>query len=611
MTNGTVLNATLRYAQTGLTPIPLHGKIPQLNDWQKLRHPTTAVIQEWHDKGLLDNVGLVCGSASKNLVVMDFDGLEGYAAFAEQFPALVDTYTVLTGSGKGMHVYLYVEQLPKSVKAMNTPFGNIEICADGRQVVAPPSIHPTSGKVYEVHQRKAIHAIPHVDEVVAWVNSFKKGASLPPPRETMPPKTTTGNYAQRAFESELAAVLSTREGGRNEQLNKSAFNLGQFVGGGSLDRFSVENALRNAALAAGLEQAEIEATIRSGIESGMEQPRSIPEQTPRPATNGAKPTPEAPPPVDVSQILVPRSAVLTRYQERLSTIDIPAAEPILFPLTVLHDLGGMARVIKPGKLAAVVGVSGTGKTSLLETMIDGWMRMGKNVLVWSPEWSPEEFADRAIQRYGGLTAESMYLFELYKAETARGVEQYHRQGTNLQPEAIAKALELSEELMGWKGETIYINHPELSVDQLTELLPGMVETAGIKLHAIVIDYAQLLHAMERGDMPMYQMLMRLKAACVANNLVGLIASQTTKASAKDSDKFSELLDASSARFVNDDPFNLFVTLNLEKDEDGKFKDTAVLNVVKNSLGRRGKVRVGVNFARLTWLDKKSENQRFD
>jgi len=53
-------------------------------------------------------------------------------------------------------VYFYADRLPTSVKAMDTPIGNLELCGEGRQVVAPPSLHPRTGQRYRVQVEQAI-----------------------------------------------------------------------------------------------------------------------------------------------------------------------------------------------------------------------------------------------------------------------------------------------------------------------------------------------------------------------------------------------------------------------------------------------------------------------
>jgi hypothetical protein len=113
-----------------------------------------------------------------NLVVIDFDGLAAYSAFTTLYPALAETFTVRTGSGQGMHVYLYADTLPATTKAMNTPIGNIELRAEGCQVAAPPSLHPVTGKAYQVEEALDIRRVPGLAEVVAWSLEGRSGYAI-------------------------------------------------------------------------------------------------------------------------------------------------------------------------------------------------------------------------------------------------------------------------------------------------------------------------------------------------------------------------------------------------------------------------------------------------
>lgn len=170
-----IYEAAQAYAALGLSVIPLNGKRPALNGWKvyQQRRATTPEITGWHQRGLFDNIGIVCGEVSGNLVVLDLDGAAGYPAFAATFPHLAKTYTVASGGGVGKHVYFRVDQLPPSVKAMGTPIGNIELCGVGRPVVAPPSIHPTTGQPYHLERASDILSVPELDELAAWIESFK------------------------------------------------------------------------------------------------------------------------------------------------------------------------------------------------------------------------------------------------------------------------------------------------------------------------------------------------------------------------------------------------------------------------------------------------------
>jgi len=182
----TILSAALAYALLGLSIIPLKGKRPALNRWaqHQQQRADDKQIEAWDAAGLLENIDIVCGAISGNLTVLDLDGAAGYPAFVATFPALAETYTVASGGGVGKHVYFYTDNLPPSVKAMNTPIGHLELCAEGRQVVAPPSIHPNTGQAYRVEKAASILRVADLSDLVAWIESFTPRQTL---REWQPP----------------------------------------------------------------------------------------------------------------------------------------------------------------------------------------------------------------------------------------------------------------------------------------------------------------------------------------------------------------------------------------------------------------------------------------
>jgi hypothetical protein len=106
----------------------------------------------------------------------------------------------------------------------------------------------------------------------------------PPPQRASDwqPKRLAGGreYVAAAVRGELEAVASS-QGQRNDQLTRSAFRLGQFVGAGLLERDAVHQALTEAAEAAGVPAGERKAqdTIRRCIEAGTRSPRQIPTQS--------------------------------------------------------------------------------------------------------------------------------------------------------------------------------------------------------------------------------------------------------------------------------------------------------------------------------------------
>jgi P4 family phage/plasmid primase-like protien len=95
-------------------------------------------------------------------------------------------------------------------------------------------------------------------------------------RAAVSDEARTRRYAEAALRDEALAVAGSPTGSRNDQLNRSAFSLGQFVAAGVLSEVEVIRELSRAAVNAGLEPDEIDRTIRSGLESGTQHPREIP-----------------------------------------------------------------------------------------------------------------------------------------------------------------------------------------------------------------------------------------------------------------------------------------------------------------------------------------------
>ncbi len=208
-----LLSAALSYAALGLSIIPLDGKRPALTSWAQYQQKAASseTIQAWNAAGLFNNIGIACGKVSGNLVVLDLDGAAGYPAFAATFPLLAETYTVASGGGVGRHVYFYIGSPAPSVKAMNTPIGNLELCSDGRQVVAPPSIHPITRKSYRVEKPLDILRVPDLIELAIWIEAFKPRQPVQewqsPARSTFP----TNNVSLNPYVmDEVARTLNGR-----------------------------------------------------------------------------------------------------------------------------------------------------------------------------------------------------------------------------------------------------------------------------------------------------------------------------------------------------------------------------------------------------------------
>jgi hypothetical protein len=123
--------------------LPLAGKRPLLADWPNVV-ATPERVREWWSRWPDANLGVRTGGG---LAVLDVDPRHGgdraLAELVQAHGELPSTPEVATGGG-GRHMYF---RGPKVLASRDVAPG-VEMKADGRQVVAPPSIHPESGRPY-------------------------------------------------------------------------------------------------------------------------------------------------------------------------------------------------------------------------------------------------------------------------------------------------------------------------------------------------------------------------------------------------------------------------------------------------------------------------------
>lgn len=131
----------------GLTPIPLLEKRPLIKNWQK-RFEETPLTEDDIVNGIKEkdgkvvkysgNLGIVTGKVS-GIVVIDVDSEEALERL-KMYGELPKTWAVK--SNRGWHFYYKYIEL-HSCKALE----DVDFLSDKKQVVAPPSIHP-SGHQY-------------------------------------------------------------------------------------------------------------------------------------------------------------------------------------------------------------------------------------------------------------------------------------------------------------------------------------------------------------------------------------------------------------------------------------------------------------------------------
>ena len=263
-----LLNAALDYASRGWAVFPCSpgSKIPFAGSGGSKDATTDEdIIRDWWLRYPTANVAIATGSRS-GLYVIDVD-----APASEDLARLAPTLQARTPR-RGWH-YLYAIEPGTKLKNFAKTAGIVGADTDGRgeggYVVAYPSVIINDGTQsrYEWVNIDAVEIAPLPEWIVDKLTTTQREL----PREAY--AMSVPAYGKRALENEAQAVAHAPEGGRNDQLNRSAFALAQLVAGGHLSQTLVESVLLQAGLHAGLRNSECVATIRSGMRAGLQHPR--------------------------------------------------------------------------------------------------------------------------------------------------------------------------------------------------------------------------------------------------------------------------------------------------------------------------------------------------
>lgn len=284
--------AAMRLAALGLHVFPCQpDKRPQPGlQWAALSSNDPKQVRRWWQRYPAALPAVDCGRS--NIFVVDLDrhpgGADGVDAFArlcdehEAYDLMRQVPAVATAGG-GLHLLFAMPTEPLGNRAGH-PAAGIDIRGKGGYVI---------GEGATREDGSAWHAAGDEPGLVEWLESGKPLPALPgwllailraeKQRSTSLPAPVGGigqNIGQReraafatALQAECRKVETTPAGGRNEALNRAAFNLGQMVASGWGEVGEVFAGLSQAARAAGLPQTEAAKTILSGIKAGRAQPR--------------------------------------------------------------------------------------------------------------------------------------------------------------------------------------------------------------------------------------------------------------------------------------------------------------------------------------------------
>jgi Bifunctional DNA primase/polymerase, N-terminal/Protein of unknown function (DUF3987) len=173
-----ILEAALAYLRRGWRPIPLEGKRPRGEAWQKAEYDETELIGLFADG---DNVGVVLGEAS-GLVDIDLDCSEARSLAADLLPK---TSARFGRKSSPLSHWLYTVVGPVKTQRFADPEETGDAAAERKgaivefrgaraQTMVPPSTHP-SGEAVEWETESAVPATIKLEELRGSVLKLAAG----------------------------------------------------------------------------------------------------------------------------------------------------------------------------------------------------------------------------------------------------------------------------------------------------------------------------------------------------------------------------------------------------------------------------------------------------
>jgi hypothetical protein len=165
-----VLDEAIKYCSLGWRVLPVKGKQPQLKNWPSAASNNPFDARRWFRREC--NIGVATGQQS-GIVVVDIDPRNGGGSTLQQLErelgALPPTVKALSGGG-GVHLFFQWFDGAKS-----TSIAGIDFQADGKMIVVAPSMHPTTGALYEWERSPFDHVPAVLPE--PWKNRFSSAVA--------------------------------------------------------------------------------------------------------------------------------------------------------------------------------------------------------------------------------------------------------------------------------------------------------------------------------------------------------------------------------------------------------------------------------------------------
>ncbi len=248
-------------ARLGVGVVPIVGKRPAAEHGYG-----SATSEPERIRCLFDAAPRATGfgiAAADRLVIIDVDRADGLA----ELGPLPRTLTARSGGG-GWHLYfLRPPGLCLSFRVDRFPAG-IEVKLGATGTVAPPSVHPDTGRCYTWARWLPLTVAP------TWLLGRLRCSAQAVDAPSFARQRVHGPtaYGRAVLDRKARLVAQAVEGTRHNALNGAAFACAQLIPSGHLEPDVVEEVLMEAAVSTGLPLLEIRRTIARALADGQTRP---------------------------------------------------------------------------------------------------------------------------------------------------------------------------------------------------------------------------------------------------------------------------------------------------------------------------------------------------
>ncbi|MEO8391485.1 MAG: bifunctional DNA primase/polymerase [Chloroflexota bacterium] len=293
----TIKAAAHGYLDAGFNPLPIPKgqKHPDIEGWQNIR-TTHDLIDLWYANPKYVGVSIRPGALGDNTLILDFDDRLSYEAFCAAFPALIETHTERSGSGKGWHKFYRVKRLPqistsklKREIVVDGQKTHIELFWDSGQIVVAPSLHP-SGNYYTVEKALPVLELDNLDDVIEWIYSLapedeRATAPTEPQRQAIPTKPGAHTlYAQKALDgmsADVARLTSVENDFQNDTCYKAVWKGAHYVARGDATEADLkqrfQSAMQDNGYIGAFGYTKFKKTFESAFNSGFHDNAYVPK----------------------------------------------------------------------------------------------------------------------------------------------------------------------------------------------------------------------------------------------------------------------------------------------------------------------------------------------